>query len=269
MLEEFSGQRADSRGSLGLGLGPSSPSSPSSSSSPPAALGSPQRWDALMDTDLELGGERTTLKRALLPRLLQPQLDKQAALARALTPQSASSALQTLTSCPPIYSLILFGPPGTAKTTICSAVASFLGWHFVTIDTACFLADGLEHVASRMSYIFDRLKALDRTIILFDEIEEFCLGEWGWCVRVWVEREMTTVPSYLLTIPLIMYPYTPTMPLDRMIISQHPPLRPPPPRPREPCAGHGEPAAHHGHPHATQRATVRPRGVYLCVYLCI
>ena len=26
-----------------------------------------------------------------------------------------------------------------------------------------------------MSYIFDKLKALERTIILFDEIEEFCL----------------------------------------------------------------------------------------------
>ena len=33
----------------------------------------------------------------------------------------------------------------------------------------------LQNVASRMSYIFDKLKALERTIILFDEIEEFCL----------------------------------------------------------------------------------------------
>ena len=54
-------------------------------------------------------------------------------------------------------------------------MASYLGWSFVTIDTAMFLADGLENVAARMVYIFERLKALERTIILFDEIEEFCL----------------------------------------------------------------------------------------------
>ena len=30
--------------------------------------------------------------------------------------------------------------------------------------------DHLQNVASRMSYIFDKLKALERTIILFDEI---------------------------------------------------------------------------------------------------
>ena len=41
----------------------------------------------------------------------------------------------------------------------------------MTIDTACFLADGLENVASRMTYIFDRLNALEKTIILFDEVE--------------------------------------------------------------------------------------------------
>jgi ATPase family associated with various cellular activities (AAA) len=52
---------------------------------------------------------------------------------------------------------------GTAKTTICTSIASYLGWNFLTIDTASFLADGLQNVASRMSYIFDRLKVLERS----------------------------------------------------------------------------------------------------------
>lgn len=64
---------------------------------------------------------------------------------------------------------------GTAKTTICTSIANYLGWNFLTIDTACFLANGLENIASRMTYIFNRLNSLERTIILFDEIEEFCL----------------------------------------------------------------------------------------------
>lgn len=53
-------------------------------------------------------------------------------------------------------------PPGTAKTTICTSMSSYLGWNFLTIDTASFLADGLQNVAARMSYIFDRLKTLER-----------------------------------------------------------------------------------------------------------
>jgi len=76
----------------------------------------------------------------------------------------------------PAYSMILFGPPGTAKTTICSSMAYYLGWDFLVIDTAEFLADGLQNIAGRMSYVFDRLKKLEKTVILFDEIEEFCLN---------------------------------------------------------------------------------------------
>ena len=182
VLDEFGGQRSEGLGQRSEGLGlEQRPEGAAGAAlgSRPAPLSAmavyAQKWDALMDTDLELGGERTTLKGALEPRLLQPQLDKQRALRAALTPQSEIDALSTLSAYPPVYSCILFGPPGTAKTTICSAMAAYLGWNFVTIDTACFLADGLEHIAARMSYIFDRLRALERTIILFDEIEEFCL----------------------------------------------------------------------------------------------
>jgi len=61
------------------------------------------------------------------------------------------------------------------KTTICEALAERMGWDFVVIDTAAFLADGLTNVASRIRYVFERLMALDKCVILFDEIEEFCL----------------------------------------------------------------------------------------------
>jgi len=43
------------------------------------------------------------------------------------------------------------------------------------IDTASFLADGLTNVASRIRYVFSRLMALDSSVILFDEVEEFGL----------------------------------------------------------------------------------------------
>lgn len=43
------------------------------------------------------------------------------------------------------------------------------------IDTSSFLADGLTNVSSRIRYIFTRLQSLNDCVILFDEIEEFCL----------------------------------------------------------------------------------------------
>jgi len=50
-----------------------------------------------------------------------------------------------------------------------------MGWDFVVIDTANFLEDGLTNVASRIKYLFARLQSLNNCVILFDEIEEFCL----------------------------------------------------------------------------------------------
>ena len=41
------------------------------------------------------------------------------------------------------WSAVLFGPPGTAKTTTAECVAKALGFGFVVVDTACFLEDGI------------------------------------------------------------------------------------------------------------------------------
>ncbi|KAL7517964.1 hypothetical protein ACHAWX_002833 [Stephanocyclus meneghinianus] len=122
-------------------------------------------WDRLLDTDLGDPGNdhRTyrTLKDVLEERMIQPflKIDERCNL-----PQFGAA-----------YSSILFGPPGTAKSTICEALAQRLGWDFVVIDTASFLADGLTNVASRIRYVFARLQSLNDCVILFDEIEEFCL----------------------------------------------------------------------------------------------
>lgn len=64
---------------------------------------------------------------------------------------------------------------GWRRHQITEAVAEALGWDFIVIDTSVFLADGLSNIASRIRYVFTRLMALRQAVILFDEIEEFCL----------------------------------------------------------------------------------------------
>ena len=136
---------------------------------------STREWETLMDADILLGSDRTsTLKDVVATKVLEPLVSQEEAATAHLLPADMNKPMK-MQYQKPYYSLILFGPPGTAKTTICTSMANYLGWNFVTIDTADFLADGFANVASRMTYIFDRLKVLERTIILFDEVEEFCL----------------------------------------------------------------------------------------------
>lgn len=118
-------------------------------------------WDRLLDSDLgDCGNGRCrTLKDVLSERVIDP-FEKMS---------------QGSPSFGAAFSAILFGPPGTAKTTICESLARKMGWDFCVIDTSVFLADGLGNVASRIRYVFERLQVLDRCVILFDEIEEFCL----------------------------------------------------------------------------------------------
>lgn len=111
-------------------------------------------WDSLLDSDLAVGSP--TLKQVIEERVLEPRFEPRVGV-------------------PTAWSAVLFGPPGTAKTTTAEAVAQALGYDWLVIDTAVFLEDGLSNVAARMAYVFSRLKRLQKCVILFDEIEEFCL----------------------------------------------------------------------------------------------
>ena len=124
--------------------------------------GGPQyaAWDRLLDADL---GKCGTANMRTLKEVIEERM---------VTPLTAPPSTAAFGAC---YSAVLFGPPGTAKTTICEALAKRMGWDFLVIDTSVFLADGLSNVASRIRYVFQRLQSLQNCVILFDEIEEFCL----------------------------------------------------------------------------------------------
>ena len=123
-----------------------------------------------------------TLKATIEQRMIDPLagLSGADALGRVATggrrdPACAAAASLASLEAAASYSAILFGPPGTAKTTVVAAIARRLGWGLVVVDTSTFLHDGMSNVASRISYVFDRLLELEETVVLFDEIEEFIL----------------------------------------------------------------------------------------------
>ncbi len=69
-------------------------------------------------------------------------------------------------------SAILFGPPGTGKTTLVESLAGAIGWDFVEVLSSDFLSDGMDKVPAKADEIFDQVMELDHCVILFDEIDE-------------------------------------------------------------------------------------------------
>jgi SpoVK/Ycf46/Vps4 family AAA+-type ATPase len=69
-------------------------------------------------------------------------------------------------------SAILFGPPGTSKTSLIRALANAIEWNYVEIHASHFVAEGLTQVQKTADRIFKQIFELDHTVILFDEIDE-------------------------------------------------------------------------------------------------
>jgi len=69
-------------------------------------------------------------------------------------------------------SALLFGPPGTSKTTIVKAVAESLNWPIVLLNPGHFIEGGLESIERLARSVFERLMKLSKVVVLFDECDE-------------------------------------------------------------------------------------------------
>jgi hypothetical protein len=138
-------------------------------------------WNRLLDMDVRLQGGSKTRVKAILER----HIIRAARKFRPFSDQKIDARVSAL----------LFGPPGTSKTHLTSALASRLGWPFVLIDPSHFLSRGIEQIYSRAEEIFRDLRDLHGIVVLFDEMDAL--------VRARGEKQPLDITSRFLTTSML------------------------------------------------------------------
>lgn len=106
-------------------------------------------WESLKG----LSDAKEIIERRVILPLAKPQL----AARHAVSPPSA---------------IVLFGPPGTGKTTFAKGIASRVAWPFVEIEPSQLAAEGPERQAELLAQTFDRIFELPSAVVFVDEAED-------------------------------------------------------------------------------------------------
>jgi GNAT superfamily N-acetyltransferase len=116
----------------------------------------------------ELGGQQ--MPRGLWQGMAGMDSEKQVIERRIVLPLTEPDAAQHYGVSPP-KAVILFGPPGTGKTSFAKAVAGRLGWPFVELFPSRLATPDVA-LASALREAFTTLMELEAAVVFIDEVEE-------------------------------------------------------------------------------------------------
>lgn len=122
----------------------------------------------------ELGGQM--LGRGLWAALAGMEHEKELIERRVVLPLVDPDLAEAYGVEPP-RAIVLFGPPGTGKTTFAKAVASRVGWPFVEVFPSR-LGAVRGGVAHALRETFNEINELEHVVVFIDEVEEIA-GERG------------------------------------------------------------------------------------------
>jgi GNAT superfamily N-acetyltransferase len=97
---------------------------------------------------------------------------EKAAIERRIVLPLAEPALADRYGVTPPKSVILFGPPGTGKTSFAKAVASRLDWPFVELFPSRLVGGAPGGLATALRDTFTDLAELETVLLFIDEVEE-------------------------------------------------------------------------------------------------
>lgn len=116
----------------------------------------------------DLGGR--ILARDLWSKIAGMKAEKELLERRLVLPLSDATLAEAFGVEPP-RAIVLFGPPGTGKTTFAKAVASRLDWPFVEIFPSRLAGDPAG-LAAGLRETFNTIDDLENVVVFIDEVEE-------------------------------------------------------------------------------------------------